>query len=160
MGVIHKKGCPQDNVGADHSHDMDNDPLLSKHGPNPWFLPKASCSIPTKSETIADHGKEEEVRISFPPLDRQHGRSEKDDGIGPHIAGSPPMMTTGAFGRTECHDASDSRHESRKGMHDERKEEGEGKTIGHASRLLCLTPFRCSHLLLHRSVPASEEEGK
>lgn len=96
MGVIHKKGCPQDNVGANHSHDLDNDLLLSKHVPNPWVLPKASCSIPTKSETIADHGKEE----------------------------------------------------------------GEGKTIDHASRLLCLAPFRCLHLLLHRSVPAYGPEEK
>jgi hypothetical protein len=39
------------------------------------------------------------------------------------------MMTTGAFEPTERHDASDSCHESRKGMHDERKEEGERITI-------------------------------
>src|SRR5581483_12409955 len=116
VGVIDVKGRPQNDVGPNHPNNMGHDPLLPNDALNPWHLAKASCPISQESKAIPDERQEEEISIDFPSLSRQDGRGEKDDGIGPEIAGPPPIMTPSAFRCTERHETSDSCQEARHSM--------------------------------------------
>ena len=89
MGVIHVKGRPQDDVGPNHADDVGTDPLFIQHAQQPGFLAKASCSIASKSEAIADRCENDEVGVSWSVLDRQDDGREKDHGVSPQIAHSP-----------------------------------------------------------------------